>query len=477
MKYILSERYRLRGWKDRPLNLFDTARKEARSVGKKEFLFLLKCDGAHEIDEKSLDSEEQKLLAAIIKDEVVREAGFGEYLLPEQEYKEYPAKYRKSVHWSITGACNLKCRHCFMSAPHAKHGAPSHEEIIRIADQLAECGVFTAGLTGGEPLIREDFLEIIDALKEREIGISTIFTNGWLVDEKLLDELDRRNVHPAFQLSFDGIGYHDFLRGVEGAEERTIHALELLKERQYAVSVSMSMHRKNAPVLRETIRLLGSLGVGSVKCGSMMEIGEWASPEVRGLQLTPEEELEIFEEYIPQYFEDDAPVSIMLGGMFEYRKGDPRWGIYYHQECSREEEGAVPVCGVLTSNFFIGADGMVCPCMGMADCGYAKNFPNLQKTPLREILGEGEFTKLCETSVGQIRDHNPECRNCEHIDKCTGGCRNVVLLNGDDYYGVDPAECWFFKNKCDERITRAAEGAFEAYQERRNKKKEDPNGN
>ncbi len=37
----------------------------------------------------------------------------------------------------------------------------------------------------------------------------------------------------------------------------------------------------------------------------------------------------------------------------------------------------MPSCGLLLRNFYIGADGMVCPCMGMADCGYAKNYPNL----------------------------------------------------------------------------------------------------
>lgn len=81
------------------------------------------------------------------------------------------------------------------------------------------------------------------------------------------------------------------------------------------------MHRKNRSTLRETIRLLGSLGVQSVKCGRMMELGEWTSPEVRGLQMTRQEELEMFEEYIPQYFEDDAPVGIMMADTLMYTPG------------------------------------------------------------------------------------------------------------------------------------------------------------
>ena len=467
MRYILSERYRLRGWQNMHTAVYDTASKTARYLPKQRFLQLMRCDGAHELDEKALSEEDRKFYEVLKKEKVIRPAGFIDFLLPEQEYKVYPATYKRQVHWSITGACNLKCRHCFMSAPHAKHGAPSHEQIIAIADQLAECGIFQVGLTGGEPLIREDFLEIIDALNEREIGIAVIYTNGWLVDEAFLNELDKRKVHPNFQLSFDGVGWHDFLRGVPGAEEKTLHALKLLQERKYNVSVSMCMHRKNRHVLRESINLMASLGVKSMKCGSMMELGEWAQPELQNLQLTKEEELEMFEEYIPQYFEDNAPVSIMMAGDFMYTPGQPEWSIYYHRECSTRDESRMPSCGVLLNNLYIGAEGMVCPCMGMGDCGYAKNFPNLFETPLKEILQkDSDFNRLCETKVGEIRDRNPKCRECKYVDRCTGGCRNAALMAGDDYYGIDPDICWFFEHDGEARIEAAAKDAFEAYLKR-----------
>ena len=206
MKYVINPQYRLRGWYKAPTGLYDT--------------LLLHCNGVDDIDESTLSEDNAKFLEKLKEDHVIREAGFLDYLQPEQEYKTYPARYRKHVHWSITGACNLKCRHCFMSAPHAKHGAPTKEQLLQVVDQLAECGIFTVGITGGEPLIREDFFEILDALAEREISVSILYTNGWLLDEALLDKLEERKMHPSFQLSFDGIGWHDFLRGVPGASTR-----------------------------------------------------------------------------------------------------------------------------------------------------------------------------------------------------------------------------------------------------------------
>ena len=220
------------------------------------------------------------------------------------------------------------------------------------------------GLTGGEPLIREDFLDIVQALNERDIGISVIYTNGWLLDEKLLDELAKKNTRTAFQLSFDGIGCHDFLRGVPGAEERTIKALKLLQERKIPVSVSMCLHRGNRHVVRESVNLLASLGVKSMKVGSMMDLGEWATPDMQELQMTPAEEQAVFEEYIPQYFEDNAPLNIMLSGSFMYGPGDDHWGIFHEKKCSVEDEKKMPSCGVLIKNFYIGAEGMVAPWSG-----------------------------------------------------------------------------------------------------------------
>ena len=463
MRYVLNERYRLRGWYKQPCGLLDMKKKDVRFLKPGQYRLLLKCDGAHRMEEENLGEPETKFLEFLEKRGVIRPAILGEFLEEEQEYQVYPIRYRKEVHWSITGACNLKCRHCFMSAPHAKHGSPTHEQLLSIIDQLAECGIFRVGLTGGEPLIREDFMEIVDALIAKEIGISVIYTNGWLVDEELLDKLDAHGARTAFQLSYDGIGCHDFLRGVEGAEEKTIRALKLLQERNIPVSVSMCLHRGNRHVLRESVKLMADLGVKSLKVGSMMDLGEWATPEMQELQLTPAEEQAVFEEYIPQYFEDNAPISIMMSGSFMYNPGDAEWKIFHEKKCSEEEEKKRPSCGVLIHNFYVGADGVVAPCMGIADCGFAKNLPNLYETPLKELLRDSEFVKWTYATVGEVRDGSGKCRGCEYIDRCTGGCRNAALLAGDNYYGIDPACCEFFQKGWDKRIHEIAQPAFDAY--------------
>ena len=114
MKYLLNPRFLLRGWYKTPTVLFDTERKEASFFSKEEYLLLMQCDGAHDIDESALDEDRKRFFDWLKESEIIKEAGLLDYLTEKQEYRTFPARYKKHVHWSVTGACNLKCRHCFM---------------------------------------------------------------------------------------------------------------------------------------------------------------------------------------------------------------------------------------------------------------------------------------------------------------------------------------------------------------------------
>ena len=109
MKYVLDRRYNFRGWQNAHTGIHDTQYKVTRFLKKKDYLILLQCDGAHDINLAEIDEESRRLLSDMEKANVIHSAGFGEFLSEEQQYKQYPTHYREQVHWSITGACNLKC--------------------------------------------------------------------------------------------------------------------------------------------------------------------------------------------------------------------------------------------------------------------------------------------------------------------------------------------------------------------------------
>ena len=90
-----------------------------------------------------------------------------------------------SVIFEITPKCNFNCVHCYL---HNHHCATelSYEQIIEIIDILYEKEVLFLTLTGGDVFTRSDFLDIYLYAKKKGFIIE-IYTNGALIDEKIID--------------------------------------------------------------------------------------------------------------------------------------------------------------------------------------------------------------------------------------------------------------------------------------------------
>jgi radical SAM protein with 4Fe4S-binding SPASM domain len=87
----------------------------------------------------------------------------------------------------VTARCNNDCRHCFINLPPGDQVARENElsaaEINRIADQAVQLGAVWCLITGGEPLVRNDFADIYLALKKKGLLVS-VFTNATLVNQE-----------------------------------------------------------------------------------------------------------------------------------------------------------------------------------------------------------------------------------------------------------------------------------------------------
>jgi radical SAM protein with 4Fe4S-binding SPASM domain len=87
----------------------------------------------------------------------------------------------------LTARCNNDCGHCYNNLPAGDHEARRRElttaEISDIAGQAVSFGALWCLITGGEPLLREDFAEIYLALKQKGLLVS-VFTNACLLNEE-----------------------------------------------------------------------------------------------------------------------------------------------------------------------------------------------------------------------------------------------------------------------------------------------------
>lgn len=113
------------------------------------------------------------------------------YVLPESlpKFRLWDKTRGKRVPLSftleVTARCNNDCLHCYINLPAADREARARElslgEILKVAGEAADLGALWCLLTGGEPLLREDFFEIYLGLKRLGLLVS-VFTNACLVE-------------------------------------------------------------------------------------------------------------------------------------------------------------------------------------------------------------------------------------------------------------------------------------------------------
>ena len=458
MFHKLKPDYMLRGWKLLPTGVINRETRAYKFLPTKKFAVLKLCNGQNDSDGILFDDEQRKIIDELLAGGLIEANDTPSPLEAVQEYKFYDNRFMKSAHWSITGKCNCKCRHCYMSAPQHKVEEFSHEQCMEIISQMAACGVQTISLSGGEALVRKDFWEIVDALTAADIKITAIFSNGLLLNEKFFAELERRNLRPEFQVSFDGVnGCHDWLRGVEGAEKFAIRAIKLLQEKNLSVTVAIDLHRGNLFAFRDTVKILANLGVNYLRVAPILENGEALGMSDK--ILSTEEFFNFAIEYIPQYIADGAPVPISLSGVFEgINPSEYRIPIAKASEDANIERNCV--CGSVRNSIHIDFNGFVMPCpsMGFNDAGM-KHFSPIFDKPLKELLNEGDYMKLINTRLEDYFKANPTCAACEYKNRCASGCRGHAMANnGDgDILGIDKDTCKFFKGGYYDRVIEVAD--------------------
>jgi len=101
--------------------------------------------------------------------------------------------------FSITERCNLHCKGCYAQALHKNTNSEmSDEKIRKVMDESRELGISFMVIAGGEPLIRPGVVNILNDYPEI---IFLLFTNGLLINDKLLDEFcNQKNVVPIISL-------------------------------------------------------------------------------------------------------------------------------------------------------------------------------------------------------------------------------------------------------------------------------------
>ena len=454
--YYLSPQYKLRGWIDYPFAL--VCGSKVIRLNRDEFNTLAMCDGQTDMDTIRI-GQIQDTLHSLEEKGFIRLSDEPREISREQYYYHYDNRHIKHVYWSITGRCNFRCRHCYLNAPDAEMGEMTHEEAIGIIDQMADCGVFKLLISGGEPLVRKDFFSLVDHALEKGIRISQIYTNGWLLTDKLLDEFDRRGIKPEFSISFDGVGWHDWMRGIKGAEQAALDAICRCEARGFATAVEMCIHRGNADTIRESINVLAETGTRSIKCCEVSNTELWRK-HAEGNEMTTREYNDAILRYIPYFFEDGMPINVLFGGIVHLYKHSTDYDLVAEFDEGTEKCLNRHICGAVRSSCYIAPDGRLLPCMPIAAVPDQSIFPKVQDIGLQAALKDSFFMEFADRRVKDLLEVCKTCRECPYHLKCGGGCRAGAVMEGEkNLMGPDPSRCLMWKGGYAQKVHEVCDAA------------------
>ena len=449
MFYRLKDDIALRKWRYVDRAYYRKGVDQALGVSKEEFETLLLCDGEHDLNDNSV-------LQNLIKRNLIEKCNKGDSPTEWSKLHEYDNYYFPRMNLMITGKCNLNCLHCF----NAKDNAPlnselSYDDVINILDQAKDIGVHCFTLTGGEPLVHRRFLDIVKAIYERDMYVFELNTNGLLITQKMLDTFKDIGCDPLIKISFDGIGYHNWIRQHPKAEELTLKAIELCIKNGFRVKAQVQVNRKNVDVMMETAKLLDKMGVDEMRIIRTTEAPRWEKNSPQS-SLTIEEYYEKMLDFARILQKSDIKMNIDI---WQFLRIYPKQKRYYLVpiSCSKEKFNIrIPMCKGNRGMIAVSSKGEVVPCLQMSGYFLEKGISlgNLFKTPLKELVKDSPYLDLAMAPLLKQLLESDKCGNCKYYKACTGGCPALGLLYSKDvnFYHEDITKCIFFENGWYEKV-------------------------
>jgi MoaA/NifB/PqqE/SkfB family radical SAM enzyme len=203
--------------------------------------------------------------------------------------------YRKmtgpaAIMWDVTNRCNLSCLHCYNQSG-SRPPVPdlTTAEMLAIGRQIIEVKPFIVCLCGGEPLLREDILEIISLLHPHVLSVNMV-SNGYSLDEEMATKLVQAGIG-SVQISLDGATpeTHDRFRACPGSWERAVGAIKALIHERIWPPVAFIPNKFNFREIEAWGELCKELGVYNLRLMPLIPIGR-AKKHMKKLVLDSEED-------------------------------------------------------------------------------------------------------------------------------------------------------------------------------------------
>jgi radical SAM protein with 4Fe4S-binding SPASM domain len=312
--------------------------------------------------------------------------------------------------WEITLRCDLACVHCGSRAGKARPDELTTAECLDLVDQMADLGVREVTLIGGEAYLRDDWLEIVRALRRRGMQ-ATMTTGGRGLSAERVAAAAQAGLQ-SVSVSLDGLEEtHDRLRGVRGAYQSALGALANLRAAGISISVNTQINRLSMPELPAILETVIAVGARAWQVQLTAAMGRAADqPE---LLPQPSDLLELFPLLVQLKSRcDQAGVMLWPGNNIGY------FGPYESLLRGTMPRGHMASCGAGRATLGIEADGAIKGCPSLQTDPWTGG--NLRDASLRDIWERS--APLRYTRDRTVDDLWGYCRDCYYADTCRAGC-------------------------------------------------------
>ncbi len=297
----------------------------------------------------------------------------------------------------LTHHCNFRCAHCYLPSWTSDRAFDTNRTLA-LLEELVEIGTLNLTLSGGEPLLCNDFFDIVS--KARDLGFNVrVQSNGALIDGEVARKF--REFSLAAQVSFYTVDQERFddLAGHQGAFLKVKSGLENLRSHKVPTTLMVPRMTVNHGMMTD-IRCYAQ------KLGATVRIAANISPRLDGSK---------------------DPLKLRLPVV---TSASQEMNTIARSETSDHQ----PRCGAARSVCVVEATGRLRPC-GI-----------LPAQPGDLSIIDHSFREVWEKSIwlARVRNLSMEdltiCRTCKVRESCKR-CHAIALLEGGDILGIDPRAC------------------------------------
>ena len=346
--------------------------------------------------------------------------------MPTNEHRAESRKYRPQlIAWEVTRSCILACKHCRAAArPTPYPGELTTDEGKRLLDNIASFARPTMILTGGEPMLRPDIYDL--AACAHGLGLPVVMAPcGLYVNNESVARMLKAGIS-CISISLDGATAesHDAFRGVPGAFDSALRAIEAARRGGLAFQINTTVTQHNLAELPAILEAAARLR--AVAFNPFLLVPTGRGKELVGQELSPAEYEKTLRRLAEQSDRKDIGIRVTCAPHYTRILKEHRKMSGYGADAAAGAKG----CLGGKAFAFISHVGKV------QICGFLETVCG----DLKEV--HFDFRRIWETSevfrqVRNVNGYRGRCGVCEYRRLC-GGCRARAFAMTGDYLGEEP---------------------------------------